>query len=138
MNKVRLALAGALVLGLTLGARADEKEGKGDLQKKLIGTWEVAKFKGKDPKAKGPPPGMTFEFTKDGKIILAAEVGGEMRKFEGTYKVEGKSFKMTMKRGDMEHTETVKVVKADDKELVLRGEKDGNELTLKKKAKEED
>jgi uncharacterized protein (TIGR03066 family) len=127
------------VLGLTAAARADEeKGGTSDLQKKLVGKWEVVKFKGKDPKDKGPPPGMTFEFTKGGKIILAAEVEGKTRKFEGTYKVEGKSFKMTMKGGDREHTETVNVLRAGDKELVLRGEKDGNELTLKRKAKKED
>ena len=134
MNKVRLALAGALVLGLTLGARAGEgKGGKDDVQQKLVGTWEVVKFKGKDPKDKGPPPGMTMAFTKDGKVTLAAEVEGKKRSFEGTYKVEGTSFQMTRKVGDTEHTETMKVLRVDDKELVLRGGRDGNEWTLKRK-----
>jgi hypothetical protein len=60
MNTVRLAAVGALVLGLTAAARADEEKGnKSDIQKKLVGKWEVVQFTGK----LGPQPGDTFEFT---------------------------------------------------------------------------
>jgi hypothetical protein len=73
MNKVKLALVGGLVLGLTAAVRADEgKGGKADIQQKLVGTWEVVKFTGKKG---GPPPGATFEFTRDGKVIATAEEG---------------------------------------------------------------
>src|SRR5919202_5391206 len=103
MDKVRLALAGALVLGLAVAVRADEeKGGKPDLQKKLVGKWEVVKFTGKKG---GPPPGATIEFTKDGKILVTTEEKGEKVRREATYKVEGKGFTLTMKHGDMEHTQ---------------------------------
>jgi uncharacterized protein (TIGR03066 family) len=131
MNTVRLALVGALVLGLTAAVRADdEKGGKSDLQKKLVGKWEVVKSTGKG----GPPPGTTIEFTKDGKAILTAEEKGEKRTMEAAYKVEGKEVKLTVKQGDMERTETIKVVKVDDKELVVKHEKEEGEVTLKRKA----
>jgi uncharacterized protein (TIGR03066 family) len=133
MNKVRLALAGALVLGLAVAARADEKGGTSDLQKKLVGKWEVIKFKAKDPKDKGPPPGTMIEFTRDGKVILTAEEKGEKVRREATYKVEGKGFTLTVKHGDKEETQTIKVLRADDKGLVLRNEKQGHEVTLRRK-----
>jgi hypothetical protein len=38
-----------------------------------------------------------------------------------------------VKHGDREETQTLKVVKVDDKELVLSHEKEGGELTLKRK-----
>jgi uncharacterized protein (TIGR03066 family) len=137
MNKVRLALVGALVLGLTMVARADEEKGeKSDLKGKLVGTWEVVKSKGKEG---GPPPGATFEFTKGGKVLVTFEAEGKKVRGEATYKVEGKGLTITMKRGDEAHTQTVKVVKVDDKELVVRNEKEGREVTLKrKKAKPKD
>ena len=134
MNTVRLALAGALVLGLTLGARADEgKGGKDGLKDKLVGKWEITKFKGQDAKDKGPPPGAVIEFTRDGKAVMTAEEDGKKVRHEATYKVEGRAIKMTIKHGDMERTETLKVIKADDKEMVVRNEKQGHELTLKRK-----
>ena len=129
MNKVRLALVGALVLGLGVGARAgkeDPKPGKGDLQKKLIGKWDVVK---------GAPPGSktaTMEFTKDGKILMGFEKDGKEVKFDATYKVEGKGFTMSMKRGDMEVTQKVEVAKAEGDTLVLKGEK-GDVLELRRK-----
>jgi uncharacterized protein (TIGR03066 family) len=131
MRKVRLALVGALVLGLTAAARADEgKGGKDDLKGKLVGKWEVVKFTGKKG---GPPPGATIEFTKDGKILVTAEEKGEKVRREATYKVEGKGFTLTVKHGDKEETQTIKVVKAGDEELVVRNEKRGHEVTLRRK-----
>ena len=131
MNKVRLALAGALVLGLTAAARADEeKGGKSDLQKQLVGKWEVVKS---TIKKGGPPPGAAVEFTKDGKVLVTAEEKGEKVRREATYKVEGKGFTLTLKHGDREETQAVEVVKVDDKELVLSHEKEGGEVTLKRK-----
>ena len=126
MNKVRLALVGALVLGLAVGARAGkEKGGKDDIQKKLIGKWEVVK-------GKGVPPGATMEFTKDGKVVFAFEKDGKEMKLDATYKVEGKGFTMTSKFMDKERTQKIEVVKAEDDRLVLKGEK-GDELELKRK-----
>jgi uncharacterized protein (TIGR03066 family) len=133
MNAVRLALAGALVLGVAAARADEEKGGKDDIQKKLIGKWEVAKFKGKKPGEKGPPPGTMVEFTKDGKLVITGEEKGEKVRREGTYKVEGKGFKLTFKRGDMEHTDTLKILKLDDKQLVITSEKEGGEMTLRRK-----
>jgi hypothetical protein len=45
---------------------------------------------------------------------------------------------MTVKHGDREERQTLKVVKVDDKELVLTHEKEEGELTLKRKAKPKD
>jgi uncharacterized protein (TIGR03066 family) len=130
MNTLRLALAGALVLGLMAAARADEeKGGKPDIQKKLVGKWEVVKFTGKKG---GPPAQALVEFTKDGKIITSVKEKGEKVLMEGTYKVEGKRLTVTMKRGNREETQQLKVVKVDDKELVVSQEESG-ELSLKRK-----
>ena len=125
MNAVRLAVAGLLVLGLTVLAGAQEKSKKGSIKDRLVGTWEVVKGKGLPPKA-------TVQFTKDGKMIVSLkDKEGKVHTMKATYTIEGKAFKMTMKRGDEESTQTIKVTKVNDKELVTEGPK-GDTLTLKR------
>src|SRR5436305_1878960 len=115
MNKVRLALVGALVVGLAVAARGQEdKGGKGDLKKTLVGTWEVTK-------GKGAPPGATIEFTTDGKVVMQFEKDGKKERHEASYKVAGKGFTMTMKRGDMEVMQKIEVAKVMGDEMVLKG-----------------
>jgi uncharacterized protein (TIGR03066 family) len=131
MNMLRLALVGTLVLGLMAAARADEeKGGKPDIQKKLVGKWEVVKFAGKEG---APPARATVEFTKDGKIITTAENKGEKLHWEGTYKVEGKRLTITRRRGNMEQTQKLEVVKVDDKELVVTRSPEEGVTSLKRK-----
>jgi uncharacterized protein (TIGR03066 family) len=129
MNSVRLALVAALWLGLVAltGAQDDKKAEEAKLQKQLLGRWEVEK-------GKGLPSGAIVEFKKDGKMAINFTKDGEEQKVEATYKVKGKAFVMTMKRGDKERTQTIKVTKITDKVLELEGEK-GDALTFKRAAK---
>jgi uncharacterized protein (TIGR03066 family) len=127
MNQVRLALAGALVLGLAVAARAGKegpKPGKDDLQKKLIGKWKVVK--GNDV-----PRRATIEFTRDGKLILLFERDGKEVKAQADYKVEGKGFTLTRTVMGEERTDKIEVVTAEDDRLVLKRMK-GEELELKR------
>jgi uncharacterized protein (TIGR03066 family) len=124
MKLLRLALVGALVLGVTAVRAEDKKEGGVD-KKKLMGTWVVTK-------GETLPVGATVEFTKDGKLKLVIKEKDKALTVEGAYEVKGDGFKLTMKDGDKEHTETLKVKKLTDKELVVEDEK-GKKDTFKKK-----
>jgi uncharacterized protein (TIGR03066 family) len=135
MNAVRLALVGALWLGLIALAGAQDKDEDGDaLKKKLIGRWEAVK-------GKGLPPGAIVVFHKDGKMVVTAREkdkdNDKERKIEGTYKVKGKSFQITFKRDEKERTQTIKVLKISDKELETEGEK-GDKLTFKRLARKKE
>jgi uncharacterized protein (TIGR03066 family) len=134
MHALRLTVAGLLVLGLAVGAGAQDKGKKVKVSKdKLVGTWQVVK-------SKGLPPNATVEFTRDGKLILqgkAKDKEGKERTFklEAAYKVEGSAFKMMMKAPDgSERSETITVTRLTDTELHTRGEK-GNITTFKKVTK---
>ena len=122
MKLLRMSLACLFLLGVT-ALRADDKK---DLDKdKLVGTWEVTK-------GESMPVGSTVEFTKDGKLKIVVKEGDKTMTIEGTYKIEGQAFKSTLKFGNMENTETVKVTSLTDKELVLLDEQ-GKKDTFKKK-----
>jgi uncharacterized protein (TIGR03066 family) len=124
-----------LCLAACSGKKDDKKDGK-DGEKdsgkksnadKLVGTWEVTKA--------GPdtPKGAQFEFTKDGKLTIQGKVKIPAKekvketeqefKMEATYKVDGDMMKVTMKLGDMEKTENVKIVELTDSKLVTEDEK---------------
>src|SRR5215510_7080783 len=109
MNSIRLGLAVALVLGLVCAAQAEDAKKADGVKDKVLGTWEVTE-------GKGLPVGSKLTFSRDGKLTIVAEKD---------------SLKLTLKRGDEERSHTIKVEKADDKQLVLVGEK-GDKLTLKK------
>jgi uncharacterized protein (TIGR03066 family) len=125
MKLLRLALVGVLALGVSV-ARADDKKDK-ETQEKLVGVWESVKG------SETMPPGSTMELTKDGKIKLVFKQGEKSLTVEGTYKVDGQSFKATLKVGDKEHTETIKIKKLTDTELVISDEKDKTDKLAKKK-----
>jgi uncharacterized protein (TIGR03066 family) len=117
-------LCSVLAVGLLcLPAQAQDKKNA----EKLVGTWVVSK-------SKQVPPGTTLEFTKDGKLKVAVPVGEMTIKVEGTYKVEGKGFKTTMKGPDgKEKTDTVKIKELTDKKLVTENDKgEIDEFTKKK------
>jgi len=93
----------------------------------VVGKWEVTKAD------EGTvPPGSVVEFTKDGKIKATMKKEDEETTAEGTYKIEGDAFVMTMKRGDKERTQKITITKLTDKEMATKNE-DGKTVELKKK-----
>ena len=113
MKKIALTVVAVAVLSCP--ARAGDKAGK------LVGKWEMTK---------GDVVGLTAEFSKDGKLKVSVTRGGKTETKEGTYKLDGDTLKITSKRGDMDRTESFKVKKLADNELVL--EDKGKEVVFKK------
>ena len=122
MNALKL-LGMAAVVALAGSARAEDKP---DYAKLIVGKWEVTKAE-KDT----VPEGTLIEFTKDGKMKIAAKKGDEDLKIEGTYKVEKDTFTMTLKVGDQERTQTITIAKITEKEMATK-DKDGKVVELKK------
>src|SRR5262249_38068884 len=110
MNAVRLALGGALWLGLGGVGGAEKGTKANGVEEKLIGRWEVVK-------GEGLGPGSVTEFHKGGKLTVLAKRKDEERKIQATWKVKGKAFQITFKDKDEERTRTIKVTKISDKEL---------------------
>lgn len=129
MTACRLALVAMAWLGLVaLAGARDEKEEK-ELQKKLTGRWEASK-------GKGLPPGSVLDLKKDGKMSITISFGDKEVSLDGTWKVKGKAFVMTVKRGEKEKTQTIKVTKVSDKELVVEGEGGADDALTFKRAEE--
>lgn len=121
MSALRL-LAVVAVVGLAGGAAR-----AADNAKMLVGKWEVTKAD------EGTvPAGTMIEFTKDGKIKLTGKKEGEDVSHEGTYKVDGDTFTITMKAKDKEVTHKITIVKISEKELSTKNE-EGKMVELKKK-----
>jgi len=114
----------ALVLGVLVLASAGSLAAQDDNAKKIVGKWELTKSDSE------LPTGSTAEFTKDGK--LTAVIAGDNMKIEGTYTIEKDKLTVTLKVNDQKVTETVTVLKLNDKELELK-DKDGKIDTFKKK-----
>src|SRR6185312_5597528 len=66
-----------VVMLVTAGSPADDKAEKID-RKKLIGKWE--------PPDTPKGVSLVIEFTKDGKLVVSADVGGKTEKMEANYK----------------------------------------------------
>lgn len=132
MFVVRIGLACALAVGLTLAAGAEQKgkpkdkDKSGSIDKgKLVGKWEVAEDGLLGDK------GGTYEFTKDGKLSVKNKKG---KGGSGTYKIDGDTLTMTYSlAGQSATTPPLKVTKLTDKELVLDGPAGGSETKLTKK-----
>jgi len=114
---VRGLLLAAALVGLSLVATAQDKDKP---EAKLVGKWKATKSGEKLP----PGAEAMVEFAKDGKMKLAFKVDGKTDIVEGTWKVKEMKLEMTMKLGDKESTETVEIVKLDDKVLHTK-DKDG-------------
>lgn len=137
MNALRWLGMALFILSLTACSGKDKKDDTSKTTdgpkkeatnaEKILGTWEVAK-----PGKEGPPPGSTVEFTKDGKYIVTFVVENKPEKMEGTYKVEGDSIKTTIKPGEKEVKETIKIKTLTDSKLVTEDEK-GSVDEFKKK-----
>jgi uncharacterized protein (TIGR03066 family) len=111
MNFCRFALAGVLVLGLTVIGVAGT-----DTAKKLIGKWEVTK-------SEDAPPGATLEFTEDGKLHMRAKVNDKEVKVDGTYKVKDKMVIATYTINGKTKSEPGTIKKLTEKVLVIEDEK---------------
>lgn len=118
---VRQLLAWSFVLLAACTAFAFDDKIDGKL---LIGRWEPEKA----------PPGLkiVMEFAKDNKLKLDVEFQGKQEKVEGTYKLEGDSFSMTLSKDGQEKSQKLKVVRLTDKELVFKEESKGEEQVLKR------
>ena len=87
----------------------------------IVGTWEVSK---------GEPLGGIVEFSKDGKLKMTMKLGDTSLSMDGSYSVEGEILKVSMKGPDgKERTETIKITKLTDKELVTE-EKKGDKADI--------
>jgi len=123
MHAIRLAASLAVVGLIGTGARADEK----DYAKQIVGKWEVTKAD-----ENTIPKGAIVEFTKDGKFKALEKDGDKEVMFEGTYKVEGDKFVVTIKIGDDSHSNTVTITKMTDDEMHTK-DKDGKVVEVKRK-----
>lgn len=89
----------------------------------LLGKWELTEEIAKLPK------GSTFDFQKDGKLVVSAEVGGERRMFEFRYELKSKERVMAFTVGGT--TQATVVATLDSMNLVLQ-DKDGTSPRFKR------
>ncbi len=87
----------------------------------LLGKWELTDA------AAGIPKGSTFDFQKDGKLVIVAPVGGEKKTFDFKYKLKDKLLEFTV--GDK--TDTTEITTLTKTELVCK-DKDGTIAKFKK------
>ncbi len=118
---IRLSLVLSLLLMSACAVTAFEDKIDGKL---LIGKWEPEKV----------PPGLkvSMEFTKDNKVKFDVDFQGKKEKVEGTYKLENDQFSMTLSKDGQEKTQKLKIVRLNDKELVLKEETKNEEQVLKR------
>lgn len=124
MNVLRVMAAVAVVCLVGAGARAEEKV---DYTKKIVGKWEVTKADDGTI-----PTGAIVEFTKDGKFKALEKDGDKDVMFDGTYKVTGDKFEITIKIGEESHSNTITITKLTDAEMHTK-DKDGKVVEVKKK-----
>jgi uncharacterized protein (TIGR03066 family) len=114
----------AVLFGLAGFAGADDKD---DNAKKIVGKWEVTKADDGTI-----PTGAIVEFTKDGKFKALEKDGDKDVMFDGTYKLEGDKFVITIKLGEESHSNTITITKLTDAEMHTK-DKDGKVVEVKKK-----
>lgn len=114
----------AVVCVLAVGARAEEK--KPDYAKMIVGKWEITKAD------EGTiPVGSVVEFTKDGKFKSYEKLGAKDVQFDGTYKVTGDKFEITIKFGEESHSNTITITKLTD-DVMATKDKDGKAVEAKR------
>jgi uncharacterized protein (TIGR03066 family) len=111
MNLHRIVVALAAFFGLTFVLTAGS-----DTAKKLVGVWEITNNK-------EAPPGATVEFTRDGKMTVRAKVGEKELKIEGTYELKDDAIVTKLSVGGKTKTESNKIRKLTEKELIIVDEK---------------
>jgi uncharacterized protein (TIGR03066 family) len=87
----------------------------------LLGKWELTEA------SAGIPKGATFDFKKDGKLVVVADVKGEKKSFEFKYELTKSTLKFTV--GD--RTDTTEIVTLDKTDLVCK-DKDGTTAKFKR------
>jgi uncharacterized protein (TIGR03066 family) len=97
----------ALVLCFAVVAEDKKDERKIDA-KLLVGKWE--------PKAKGTE--FVIEYTKDGKVAFLITSDGKVRKYEGTYEVEGNKLTTKMDFEGKSGSAVLTINKLTDADLV--------------------
>lgn len=124
--KLYLALA-AVCLFFVPAARASDDDLLLPKLADLIGKWELTDA------AAGIPKGSTFEFQKEGKLTITAEVDGKKQTFDFKYELKGRQLRLTT--GDKTDTTEVNKLELDEKmkEWVLEcKDKDGTKAKFKK------
>jgi uncharacterized protein (TIGR03066 family) len=112
MHWSRYFMATLIVLCLALVGTAGS-----DTAKKLIGVWELSK-------ADNSPPGaVTVEFTKDNKLKLRIKANDKELKIDGTYELKDNDIVSMLTFEGQTKTETNKIKKLTEKELVIEDEK---------------
>lgn len=110
---MRTLFGPALLIGLALGATAQDKKDAPPDPKKLIGAWEL-----KGAKKGAPVP--RLEFAPGGTVTLTGEIDGKPATFTGTYALAGDRLTFELKSKDDAFKDTVTLTKLDDEELVAR------------------
>jgi uncharacterized protein (TIGR03066 family) len=87
----------------------------------LLGKWELTDA------AAGIPKGSTFDFHKDGKLVIVATIDGQKKSFNFQYKLKDKLLEFTV--GDK--TDTTEISSLNKLELVCK-DKDGTTAKFKR------
>jgi uncharacterized protein (TIGR03066 family) len=127
MKTIRIILAGLLVASsggcgsssttIPGGGGGDTNQPGGETisnpEEKIVGKWELTT-------AGGQPGGSTWEFTKDGAILIPRDVGGTQVTIQGSYKIAGPNVIITMQKpGGMAETETHSIKVLNNEKMVL-------------------
>ena len=124
MNTWKLLLAGAMVVALGAGLRAEGQ----DNAKLLVGTWEVTKVDKGAPLAVGD----TTEFSKDGKNKTVRKKDGNEVVNQGSYKFEKEKLVITFKSGENISENVLTIKKLTDTDLVLAHDEGGKVIQFKR------
>ena len=104
--------------------RAEDKD---EREKLLVGKWEVTKTE------EGRlPGGSSVEFTKDGKMKVAAKKDGREVKLEWTYKLVKDKVMFELGMGREKSSDKFPLTKLTDKEMAFEG-REGRIVELRKK-----
>lgn len=132
MRLLRWTLALGLIAGFVVVHESSSNRARADDAKtankdKIIGIWEITKGGGDVPKD------ATFEFTKDGKIKMTANINGKPIKMEAAYSISGNKLKTIHSApGGKKMEETDTIEKLTDTEMILKDAK-GKVVEFKKK-----
>ena len=118
MNRLCLTIA-LIFLATSLSIAQDKIDGK-----LLVGKWE--------PETAPQGAKVVMEFTKDNKLMVNAEFGGQKINMEGTYKLDGDKLEVKLKEPTgKEKATSLKIMKLTNDELVTK-EGDEKEEKLKR------